>query len=64
MSEYQPPAYEARSIVNQHGKRILRLQFDNPADLERYFIEELIGSDMMKGCASKAIGSNLLIWDR
>jgi hypothetical protein len=59
-----PPPYTAQTITNRHGKNVLRLRFENFEALERFFVEELIGSDMMKGSASKVIGTTLLIWDR
>jgi len=59
-----PPPYKASSFKNQHGKHIVRMQFNSPSELESFFIHELIGSNMMKGSASKAIGCTLLIWDR
>ena len=58
------PAYKAKSFRNSRGVAVLRMEFESPADLELFFTEELIGSDMMKGSASKAIGSVLLIWDK
>lgn len=54
----------AQTIMNQHGKTVLRLCFKDFEELERFFVEELIGSGMMKGSASKVIGTTLLIWDR
>lgn len=59
-----PPPYTAQTITNKHGKNVLRLRFENFEELERFFMDELIGSDMMKGSASKVIGTTLLIWDR
>ena len=54
----------AESTRNKHGKAVLRLRFESFEALETYFADELIGSDMMKGSASKVIGTTLLIWDR
>lgn len=59
-----PPPYTAQKITNRHGKAVLRLRFENFEELERFFMDELIGSDAMKGSASKVIGTTLLIWNR
>lgn len=59
-----PPPYTAQTITNKHGKNVLRLRFEDFEELERFFMDELIGSDAMKGSASKVIGTTLLIWDR
>lgn len=59
-----PPPYTAQTITNKHGKNVLRLRFQSFDELERFFMDELIGSDAMKGSASKVIGTTLLIWDR
>jgi hypothetical protein len=59
-----PPAYKARSFTNKLGKHVVRMEFENVIELERFFIDELLGSPMMEGSASKAIGRILLIWDR
>lgn len=59
-----PPPYTAQTVTNKHGKDVLRLRFNNFEELERFFMDELIGSDAMKGSASKVIGTTLLIWDR
>lgn len=56
--------YEADSFINPNGKHVTRMRFASFEDLERFFVEELIGSDMMKGSSSKVIGTTLLIWDR
>lgn len=56
--------YTASNTRNKHGKNVLRLRFKNFDDLETYFTNELIGSELMKGSASKVIGTTLLIWDR
>lgn len=58
------PPYTVQTITNKHGKAVLRLRFESFEALETYFADELIGSDMMKGSASKVIGTTLLIWDR
>lgn len=58
------PPYTAQTITNKHGKAVLRLRFESFEALETYFADELIGSDMMEGSASKVIGTTLLIWDR
>jgi len=54
----------AESTRNKHGKAVMRLRFESFEALEAYFADELIGSDMMEGSASKVIGTTLLIWDR
>ena len=59
-----PPPYTAQTITNRHGKKVLRLRFEDFEELERFFMDELIGPDAMKGSASKVIGTTLLIWDR
>ena len=56
--------YTVELETSKHGKEIHVLRFDTSDELERFFIEELIGSETMKGRASKAIGATLLIWDR
>lgn len=56
--------FEMQRIANTHGKTVLRLKFASFEALELFLIEELIGSDLMKGSASKVIGTTLLIWDR
>lgn len=56
--------YEVEHLTNKRGARITRLRFKNFEDLERFFVDELIGSQMMDGSASKVIGTTLLIWDR
>jgi len=58
-----PPPYTAQTVTNKHGKTVLRLIFKNIEALERFFMDQIIGSDMMKGSASKIIGTTLLIWD-
>ena len=58
------PPYAAQSFTNKHGKKVLRLRFETFDALEKYFIEELIGTGMMTGSSSKVIGTTLLIWDR
>ncbi len=63
-ADVPPPPYTAQRITNQHGKAVLRLRFESFESLETYFADELIGSDMMEGSASKVIGTTLLIWDR
>jgi len=60
----EAPFCNAESTRNKHGKAVLRLRFESFEALEAYFADELIGSDMMEGSASKAIGCTLLIWDR
>lgn len=59
-----PPTYTAQTITNKHGKDVLRLRFESFGAMEAFFADELIGSDMMEGHASKVIGTTLLIWDR
>jgi len=56
--------YTAEVVTNDRGVSVLRLQFRTGAELERFFIHELLGSEAMKGSASKVIGTTLLIWDR
>ena len=56
--------YRAHHFKNAHGARITRIRFPTFEELEEFFIEELIGSEEMAGCASKVIGKTLLIWDR
>ncbi len=56
--------YEVEHLTNKRGARITRLRFKSFEDLERFFVDELIGSQMMDGSASKVIGTTLLIWDR
>lgn len=56
--------YTVDRIANRYGKTVLRLKFKNFEEMELFFIEELIGSDVMEGSASKVIGTTLLIWDR
>ena len=60
------PAYQFKSsiIENDWGVKVLRMQFPTGAELESFFIHELIGSNIMHGSASKVIGTTLLIWDR
>jgi len=60
----EAPFCNAESTRNKHGKAVLRLRFESFEALEAYFADELIGSDMMEGSASKVIGTTLLIWDR
>ena len=59
-----PPPYTAQTITNRHDRKVLRLRFEDFEELERFFMDELIGPDAMKGSASKVIGTTLLIWDR
>ena len=60
----EAPFCNAESTRNKHGKAVMRLRFESFEALEAYFADELIGSDMMEGSASKVIGTTLLIWDR
>jgi len=61
---WPPPAYKAKIIRNKQGKAVMRMEFEGVEELELFFMDELIGSDMMKGSASKVIGTTLLIWDK
>lgn len=56
--------YTVERIANRNGKTVVRLKFETFEELELFFIEELIGSGVMEGSASKVIGTTLLIWDR
>jgi len=58
------PNYQVDHLKNKHGARITRFRFKTFEELELFFMDELIGSDMMEGSASKVIGTTLLIWDR
>lgn len=58
------PAPKLGHITNRRGVKVTQLCFASVEDLEVFFIEELIGSDLMAGSASKAIGKTLLIWEK
>lgn len=60
----EAPFCDAEATRNKHGKAILRLRFDTFKALEEYFAEELIGSPLMEGSASKVIGTTIIIWDK
>ncbi len=64
MSETSPQPKEIAVVKNRRGIPVMRYRFLSPEDLERWFIEELVGSEDMDGCASKVVGTTLLIWDR
>lgn len=58
------PAYTAKTVKNKNGASVTMMRFRDFEALEAFFMDELIGSDFMKGRASKVIGTTLLIWDR
>ena len=51
-------------LENKAGLPVLVLTFETLSELERFFLDELIGNPIMRDCASKAIGLKLMIWDK
>jgi hypothetical protein len=59
----EEPKYKVDTLTRK-GRAVTRLRFDTFEDLEEFFLDKLIGSDLMIGQASKVIGKTLLIWER
>ena len=56
--------YTVEVCQNSNRDTYLRLRFNSFDALETFFCENLIGSGLTAGFASKVIGTTLLIFDR
>ena len=43
---------------------MVRLEFDTIPQLETFFLDELIGTELLDQSETKTIGTVLLIWDK
>lgn len=55
--------YMVKIVKNKIGKSVMLMCFCDFEVFEVFFMDELIGFDLMKGCVLKVIGIMLLIWD-
>lgn len=58
------PFYTARRVKNRQGVTVLALDFETTDDLQAFFVNQLIGTNMGKKSEHEVIGTTLLIWDR
>jgi hypothetical protein len=58
------PDYDVSIITARSGKKVVRLEFDTIPQLETFFLDELIGTELLDQSETKTIGTVLLIWDK
>lgn len=56
--------YFTQHLTNANGVTYTKIAFRSFDDLERFFVENMIGSAIVAGQSSKVIGTTLLIFDR